>query len=88
MLKLPARRLLALVIAQTHFVVEARQCEIVLLVDEPAAELDADYRKRLFELLRTVPAQMFVAALEPADLPLADTGRRFHVEHGEVIALV
>jgi len=63
-----------------------------LLVDDPAAELDRDNRARLFTLLQNMPAQMFVTALEPADLPwsegLSDTGKSFHVEHGKVSALV
>lgn len=61
---------------------------LVLLVDDPAAELDSDNRRRLFELVKTVPAQLVVAALEPDDLPWSGAGHRFHVEHGEVQSLV
>ncbi len=78
----------ALVIAQTHFVVEANQREVVLLVDDPAAELDREHRERLFELFRTVPAQLFVAALELDELPWGTAGKRFHVEHGELAPLI
>jgi len=78
----------ALVIAQTHFVVEARQREVVLLVDDPAAELDREHRERLFELFKTVPAQLFVAALDIDELPWGTAGKRFHVEHGELAALI
>ncbi|SVB04691.1 uncharacterized protein METZ01_LOCUS157545, partial [marine metagenome] len=78
----------ALVIAQTHFVVEAKQRQVVLLVDDPAAELDCKHRERLFELFKTVPAQMFVAALDPNKLPWRKTGKRFHMEHGALAPLI
>ncbi len=81
----------ALVIAQTRFVAEHLENPLVLLVDDPAAELDRDNRTRLFEMLQDMPAQMFVTALEPGDLPedLAwEHGEMFRVEHGKVSALV
>jgi DNA replication and repair protein RecF len=81
----------ALVIAQTRFVAEHSENPLVLLVDDPAAELDRDNRGRLFEMLKDVPAQMFVTALEPGDLPEDlgwEQGEMFHVEHGKVSALV
>jgi len=78
----------ALVIAQTRFVSERIADQLVLLVDDPAAELDRDNRNRLFEMLQDVPAQMFVTALEPEDLPWSAQGKMFHVEHGKVTALV
>ena len=71
-----------------NFVVEANQREVVLLVDDPAAELDCEHRERLFELFKTVPAQMFVAALDLDELPWRTTGKRFHVEHGELAPLI
>lgn len=82
----------ALVISQVRHVAAVTDTELLLLVDDPAAELDRDNRARLFTLLQNMPAQMFVTALEPADLPwsegLSDTGKSFHVEHGKVSALV
>jgi len=81
----------ALVIAQTRFVANHTDNQLVLLVDDPAAELDRENRTRLFEMLRDMPAQMFVTALEPGDLPgdlAREHGEMFHVEHGKVSALV
>jgi len=78
----------ALVIAQTRFVAERVADQLVLLVDDPAAELDRANRNRLFEMLKDVPAQMFVTALEPEDLPWSEQGKMFHVEHGKVTVLV
>ena len=78
----------ALVLAQSRFVAARTSARLVLLVDDPAAELDRDNRQRLFHMLEDVPAQMFVTALEPADLPWSDRGQMFHVEHGEVSSLL
>ncbi len=77
-----------LVIAQTRFVAEQSQDDLILLVDDPAAELDRDNRNRLFDMLQEMPAQMFVTALEAADLPWADRGQMFTIEGGEVSALL
>ena len=81
----------ALVIAQTRFVAANTENQLILLVDDPAAELDRENRTRLFEMLKDMPAQMFVTALEAEDLPEDfgwKHGEMFHVEHGKVSALV
>jgi len=78
----------ALLIAQTRFVASVTEAELVLLVDDPAAELDRDNRARLFAMLEEMPAQMFVTALEADDLPWSSEGRMFHVEHGKVASLL
>ncbi|NND54331.1 MAG: DNA replication/repair protein RecF [Gammaproteobacteria bacterium] len=71
-----------MVIAQVRLIAGEGSDDLVLLVDDPAAELDRDNRARLFALLQDVPAQMFVTALEAEDLPWADSGRMFHVNQG------
>ena len=73
-----------LVIAQIRFVTEQTGRELILLVDDPAAELDRDNRQRLFDLLQDVPGQLFIAALEAEDLPWSNEGLMFHVEHGRL----
>ena len=82
----------ALVISQVRFVARAADTELLLLVDDPAAELDRDNRERLFNMLQDMPAQMFVTALEAGDLPWStvssEQGKSFHVAHGKVSALV
>ena len=75
-----------LVIAQTRYVAAQTGRELILLVDDPAAELDRENRRRLFDLLQHVPAQMFVTALEAEDLPWSEQGLMFHVEHGRLSA--
>jgi DNA replication and repair protein RecF len=78
----------ALVIAQTRFVAAQTSSELILLVDDPAAELDRDNRERLFHMLQEIPAQMFVTALEAEDLPWSAQGQMFHVEHGKLSSLL
>ena len=58
-----------------------------LLLDDPAAELDAGNLGRLLELVRELRVQLFVTALRP-DLPgLGAPGALFHVEQGRVEAV-
>jgi DNA replication and repair protein RecF len=56
----------------------------VLLLDDPAAELDGDSLARLLAVVRELPVQLFVTALRP-DLPgLGEPGALFHVEQGTI----
>jgi recombinational DNA repair ATPase RecF len=55
-----------------------------LLLDDPAAELDATNLARLLELVNELGVQLFVTALS-ADLPgLGSPGALFHVEQGTI----
>jgi recombinational DNA repair ATPase RecF len=57
-----------------------------LLLDDPAAELDAVNLGKLLDVVHHLPVQLFVTSLRP-DLPgLGAPGRMFHVEHGRVTA--
>jgi DNA replication and repair protein RecF len=61
-----------------------------LLVDDPAAELDAGNLERLLREVLDLPAQLFVTALDarnPSIRALPD-GNRFHVEHGVLTRLI
>jgi DNA replication and repair protein RecF len=73
-----------LVIAQIRFVAAQGCKDMVLLVDDPAAELDPENRQRLFDLLQDMPAQMFITALDPKDLPWRKQGMMFHVDQGKL----
>ena len=55
-----------------------------LLVDDPAAELDAGNLERLLDEVIQLPVQLFLTALDPANPVLSrlPEARRFHVEHG------
>jgi DNA replication and repair protein RecF len=61
-----------------------------LLVDDPAAELDSRSLDRLLTEVLTLPSQLFITALDPANPALArlPEGPRFHVEHGSVTRLI
>ena len=61
-----------------------------LLVDDPAAELDSGNLERLLSEVVSLPAQLFVTALDPKNpsLNYLPAGRRFHVEHGSVTRLL
>ena len=76
----------ALVLAQIR--VQERQApgRAVLLLDDPAAELDVGNLERLLAAVRSLPAQLFVTALRPELAALGAPGRLFHVEHGRIRA--
>ena len=61
-----------------------------LLVDDPAAELDAEHLDRLIAEVVSLPAQLFITALDSANpsLQCLPQGRRFHVEHGAITPLL
>lgn len=78
----------ALTLAQVELVAEARGQTIVLLVDEPGADLDRDHLARLLQEVAAAPAQTFVTSLDPGAVALPEGARAFHVEHAEVQALL
>ena len=78
----------ALVLGQGRFVKQAMNRELALLVDEPAAELDAEHLARLFQAIESLGAQVFITALDPQALGISGDSRVFHVERGEVGILV
>jgi len=78
----------ALTLAQVELVSEARGQTIVLLLDEPGADLDREHLARLLTEVAAVPAQAFVTSLDPASVTLPAGARAFHVEHGSVQAQV
>jgi DNA replication and repair protein RecF len=78
----------ALAIAQVEQVAAARERRVVLLVDEPAADLDRDRLARLLSALAAAPAQILVTALDTAAMDLPAGATTFHVERGEVRSLL
>jgi DNA replication and repair protein RecF len=59
----------------------------VLLVDDPAAELDAGSLERLLAVLTDLPAQLVLTGLSTRQLAPKEGFPVFHVERGEVRAL-
>jgi len=62
----------------------------LMLIDDPASELDADHRGRLLDYVGRLENQCLVTAIRREDLALApaDMGAMFHVEQGIVNELV
>lgn len=78
----------ALTLAQIELVAEARAQTVVLLVDEPGADLDREHLARLLAEVAAAPVQAFVTSLDRATVTLPAGARAFHVEHAEVQALL
>lgn len=80
----------ALLLGQLRSDAEQGSDVAALLVDDPAAELDSANLERLLREVVSLPAQLFVTALDPANATLEalPAGHRFHVEHGEVRRLI
>jgi len=78
----------ALILAESLLVAEMAELPVVMLVDEPAAELDQEHVARLISMLLASPFQLFISALEPGSLLPDRRAARFHVEHGKVRSLL
>ena len=77
----------ALILAQVAVETTERPAPSVLVVDDPAAELDAQSLGRLLGALGGVRAQLVFTALRPADVPAEAGYPVFHVERGHVCRL-
>ena len=73
-----------LFIAQIRVLVESRQADCLVLVDDLASELDENHRDRMIRVLLELEQQTIFSALGPEQLPaLREKGAAmFHVEHG------
>ncbi len=78
----------AMVLGQARLLAPIWGERAVLLVDDPAAELDAERCERLLSLVAELPFQVFLTALDGETLPGLSPGRKFHVEQGKVIQVV
>jgi DNA replication and repair protein RecF len=73
-----------LILGQLSFHQREQNLTPLLLLDDPAAELDSDRLKRLVDAIGRVKAQIVVTALKPDFHALGRPGRMFHVERGRV----
>lgn len=78
----------ALMLAEIELVARSREQAVVLLLDEPGADLDREHLARLLAVVGEAPAQSFVTSLDPAGMTLPEGARAFHVEHAEVRVLL
>ena len=77
-----------LILAATEVVQEHLQRPLLLLLDDPAAELDADSLGRLMRAVMGLGCQVIATALGPDTGLFADPPALFHVEHGKLQKLV
>jgi DNA replication and repair protein RecF len=77
----------SLVIAQSRILNDLKPGASILLLDDPAAELDRHSLTRLLAVVGELPCQLIVTALEPSAITLHGEPARFHVEHGSVAPL-
>ena len=78
----------ALVIAQTALFCRHAGRRCVLLVDDPAAELDKAGRARLLGAIEGLDCQLFLTALETESVTPNGPHRLFHVEQGRFSRVV
>ncbi len=72
----------AMIRAATETAQTALERPLLLLLDDPSAELDSDALSRLMRRVVALGSQVIATSLVP-DVPLfPDPGRAFHVEHG------
>lgn len=71
-----------MILAATAIVQRRLGRRLLLLVDDPAAELDRSSLGRLIEEIGRLDCQVVATALEPNAALFPDKPRAFHVEHG------
>jgi recombinational DNA repair ATPase RecF len=71
-------------LAQLEIQEQQRPGRSALLLDDPAAELDAENLARLMQVVQRVPAQLWVTSLHRDLVGLPSDIRVFHVEHGSI----
>jgi DNA replication and repair protein RecF len=81
---------IALRLAQIQYFYEISGRECCLLVDDLAAELDIENRRRLISYLADMPVQVIVTATEAENFDYQpwSSHKTFHVKHGTISELV
>lgn len=74
----------ALILAATEVVQSRLERPLLLLLDDPAAELDQDSLKRLMQAVIALGCQVIATALQADAVQFPQAPRQFHVEHGTV----
>ncbi len=71
-----------MILAATETAQAAIARPLLLLLDDPAAELDSSALARLLEAVRSLGCQVVATSLEKEVLDLPRDARLFHVEQG------
>lgn len=76
--------LLKLAQVQQFTATDVRHC--ILLYDDLAAELDDEHRQEILEVLKMMPIQLFLTAIESDHIDCShwQSPKMFHVEHGQI----
>ena len=74
----------SMVLAATEIAQTALERPLVLLMDDPAAELDDDSLRRLMGRVANLGCQVIATSLQLNPSVVNDQGALFHVEHGEL----
>lgn len=74
----------SMVLASTAAVRERLDRPLLLLLDDPAAELDSDALAALMGAVESLECQVVATALSTDKAPLGDKARLFHVKHGQL----
>lgn len=77
----------AMVVSQLRMLQTELKRPAVLLLDDPAAELDEKNLRRLFDELTSLECQMIATSLTPETALFQAPSATFHVEHGRVSRL-
>lgn len=77
----------AMILAATDTAQNAVQRPLVLLLDDPAAELDADSLRRLMSAVAELGSQTIATSLDAGALGPPPGAAVFHVEHGKLAAV-
>jgi len=78
----------ALVLGQADLLAPLWENRGVLLVDDPAAELDREHCDKLLSRIASSPFQVLLTALDADAFPQLGARQRFHVEQGKVVPVV
>jgi DNA replication and repair protein RecF len=72
----------AMILAATHTAQTALEQPLLLMLDDPAAELDAESLRRLMAAVAGLGCQVVATSLEPDALQVPEGAAVFHVEQG------
>lgn len=74
----------ALVLAATEIVQSHLERRLLLLLDDPAAELDGESLRRLMGVVVALDCQVIATSLDAGEALFPESPRRFHVEQGKL----
>jgi len=76
----------SMILAATQTAQSALEQPLLLLLDDPAAELDSESIVRLMSAVSALGCQVVATSLDPDELIFPEEPVRFHVEQGVVVA--